>query len=244
MNLAEHHVPGSKDTYYIPDFVTADEEAYLLRKIQETPQPKWKQLSNRRYVPFADDRSNLAQWQSGGDLTAKNILVKQPFPQFVCDYPDLISRIASTSAFDDSPHQRPNHIILNEYHPGQGIMPHQDGPAYHPVVATLSLGSHTVMHYYSLPGRTDTPALSLFLEPRSLVITADEQYTARAHGIDAVAEDHVGDLELANLGMIGKGCHDGVGRVLTDGGVLPRQTRYSLTCRDVARVKNIGVRKG
>lgn len=66
MNLSEHHVPGSKDTYYIPDFVTADEEAYLLRKvrftdllsrsiheppqIQETPQPKWKQLSNRRYI--------------------------------------------------------------------------------------------------------------------------------------------------------------------------------------------------
>lgn len=73
MNLAEHHVPGSKDTYYIPDFVTADEESYLLRKvslqkllshprfniplahktqIRETPQPKWKQLSNRRYVMF------------------------------------------------------------------------------------------------------------------------------------------------------------------------------------------------
>jgi hypothetical protein len=73
MNLAEHHVPGSKDTYYIPDFVTVDEETYLLRKvslqkrlshprfnfplahntqIRETPQPKWKQLSNRRYVMF------------------------------------------------------------------------------------------------------------------------------------------------------------------------------------------------
>jgi hypothetical protein len=34
MNLSEHHVPGSKDTYYIPDFVTADEEAYLLRKVR------------------------------------------------------------------------------------------------------------------------------------------------------------------------------------------------------------------
>jgi hypothetical protein len=33
MNLAEYHVPGSKDTYYIPDFVTTDEETYLLRKV-------------------------------------------------------------------------------------------------------------------------------------------------------------------------------------------------------------------
>jgi len=31
--------------------------------------------------------------------------------------PDLISRITSTGAFDDSPHQRPNHVILNEVRP-------------------------------------------------------------------------------------------------------------------------------
>jgi hypothetical protein len=33
MNLAEQHVPGSNNTYYIPDFVTTDEETYLLRKV-------------------------------------------------------------------------------------------------------------------------------------------------------------------------------------------------------------------
>jgi len=33
MNLAEQHVLGSKNTYYIPDFVTTDEETYLLRKV-------------------------------------------------------------------------------------------------------------------------------------------------------------------------------------------------------------------
>lgn len=33
MNLAEQHVPGSKNTYYIPDFVTTEEETYLLRKV-------------------------------------------------------------------------------------------------------------------------------------------------------------------------------------------------------------------
>lgn len=236
MNLAEQHVPGSKNTYYIPDFVTTDEETYLLRKILETPQPKWKQLSNRR----------LQTW--GGDLTAKNVLVAQSLPHFICNYPDLISRIASTGAFDESPHQRPNHVILNEYLAGQGIMPHQDGPAYHPVVATLSLGSHTVMHYYdSAAGNARKPKLSLFLEPRSLVITAQEQYTKYAHGIDAVSEDRVagGDLELANAGMLGNRDSSGASSLLAGGDVLSRQTRYSLTCRDVARVMNvsIGIRK-
>lgn len=228
----EYLVPGSKATYYIPNFVTEDEEIFLLRKIQETPQLKWKQLSNRR----------LQTW--GGDLTAKNVLIVQPFPTFMCNYPDLISRIASTGAFDVSPHQRPNHVILNEYYPGQGIMPHQDGPAYHPVVATLSLGSHTVMHYYDLPARE--PVLSLFLEPRSLVITAQEQYTVRAHGIDSVTGDRVGEFVWANAEMIGRGLGGGGEGTAnpsfpTEGEVLLRGTRYSLTFRDVTRVMNVSV---
>lgn len=27
--------------------------------------------------------------------------------------------------FADSPHQRPNHVLINEYPPGIGIMPHK-----------------------------------------------------------------------------------------------------------------------
>ena len=33
MEVAVHHVPGSNDTYYIPDFVTTEEEIYLLRQV-------------------------------------------------------------------------------------------------------------------------------------------------------------------------------------------------------------------
>jgi len=246
VRLADYHVPMSKNTYYIPNFVTEDEEVFLLRKIQETPQLKWKQLSNRR----------LQTW--GGDLTTKNVMIAQALPPFICNYPDLISRITSTGAFDDSPHQRPNHVILNEYCPGQGIMvrdsprhrprahyspnqPHQDGPAYHPVVATLSLGSHTVMHYYDLPA--GEPVLSLLLEPRSLVITTQEQYTARAHGIDSVAADRVGEFVWANVEMVGKGLDEGAASsgTPTEGEILPRGTRYSLTFRDVARVMNVSL---
>ena len=35
VKFAEHGVPGSKNTYYIPDFVTEDEEAFLLRKVSQ-----------------------------------------------------------------------------------------------------------------------------------------------------------------------------------------------------------------
>ena len=32
--LGTYHVPGSRNTYYIPDFVTPEEEEYLIRKVQ------------------------------------------------------------------------------------------------------------------------------------------------------------------------------------------------------------------
>lgn len=35
------------------------------------------------------------------------------------------------------PGARPNHVLVNAYQPGQGIMPHEDGPLYHPAVAIL-----------------------------------------------------------------------------------------------------------
>ena len=100
------------------------------------------------------------------------------------------------------------------------------------------------MHYYDLPARE--PVLSLVLEPRSLVITAQEQYTARAHGIDSVTEDRVGEFVWANAELVGRGLGgSGEGAaslsLQTEGGVLQRGTRYSLTFRDVARVMNVSV---
>lgn len=58
----------------------------------------------------------------------------------------LLQRLArDTQIF--GPGRDPNHVLLNAYKPGQGIMPHQDGPLYHPGVCILSLGSPTVMHF-------------------------------------------------------------------------------------------------
>jgi len=41
----------------------------------------------------------------------------------------------------------PNHVLLNEYQPGQGILPHTDGPRYEHRTATLSLGSDIVIEF-------------------------------------------------------------------------------------------------
>lgn len=152
---------------------------------------------------------------TGGDITKSGKLLKQPLPAFLDTHPDLIRRIRELGAFAESKIGEPNHVIINEYLPGQGIMPHEDGPRYHPVVCTVSLGSHAIVNYYRYKdwtlseqadeqgeltaGKDSTtgaprpidpkPVVSLLLEPRSLVITSSELYTRHLHGISPVTED-------------------------------------------------------
>ncbi|CBQ71084.1 conserved hypothetical protein [Sporisorium reilianum SRZ2] len=123
--------------FYIPNFISEDEERFLTDAILCAPKPKWKVLQNRR----------LQEW--GGQMLAKNnTLMPQPMPDFFTAYPDLIARLRNTGAFEHSKHGEPNHCLVNEYLAGQGIMPHEDGPAYFPAVATISLGSHTLLDVY------------------------------------------------------------------------------------------------
>ncbi|KIK66293.1 hypothetical protein GYMLUDRAFT_218424 [Collybiopsis luxurians FD-317 M1] len=260
MNLDTHAVDEQKEIYYIPNFITEEEESYLIRKIQDTPQQHWKGLANRR----------LQLW--GGQITGKNVLLSQKFPPFVEVYPNIINRLKSTGAFRASAHQVPNHIIVNEYLPGQGIMPHQDGPAYHPVVATISLGSHTVFHYYRYStgiqgsgGSADSsdsdariidpkPVLSVLLEPRSVIITTGSRYTSQLHGIREVNVDNIIpasddahppkfadlDVDVANWKLLtGKQAKE----AMVEGGGLQRSVRYSLTCRDVEKVASSALLK-
>ena len=105
--------------YYIADFITEDEERAILDKIANAPKPRWKQLTHRR----------LQTWPS--DL-AKNTLIDAPLPSWLED--PVVSRllsvptsgaVANANIFSASPHRRPNHVLINEYPPGVGIMPHK-----------------------------------------------------------------------------------------------------------------------
>ncbi|KAF7795112.1 hypothetical protein EIP86_006257 [Pleurotus ostreatoroseus] len=98
-----------------------------------------------------------------------------------------------------------------------------------------------------------TPVLSMVLEPRSLVITTSELYNAHLHGIDDITEDVLtpplgstdvthsrGTLmirpQIANRDQL-KGPE--FIEAVSNGGILQRGVRYSLTCRDVERVANL-----
>ncbi|KAI9779488.1 MAG: hypothetical protein M1816_003491 [Peltula sp. TS41687] len=152
--------------YYIPNFITPAEEQSLLDQIQNAP-ARWINLSRRRLQVYPSR------------LTANNSLLAAPLPKWLLD--PVMMRLQSIPVscddgdtagkhiFASSPHKGANHVLINEYEPGQGIMPHQDGAAYWPVVATVSLTAPIVLDIYGKgdDGHAETqPRWSILQEAR------------------------------------------------------------------------------
>ncbi|XP_069765065.1 alpha-ketoglutarate-dependent dioxygenase alkB homolog 6 isoform X2 [Narcine bancroftii] len=115
--------------YYIPNFITVSEENYLLQQVYNSPKPKWTQLSGRR----------LQNW---GGLPHPSGMLAEKLPDWLDKCTKKISSIGLFSG------RAANHVLVNEYNPGEGIMPHEDGPLYFPTVTTISLGSQTLLDFY------------------------------------------------------------------------------------------------
>lgn len=192
-SLDDYIVGSVPAVYYIPDFITAAEEEQLLNKIYKAPISKWKALKNRR----------LQNW--GGVVHEKGLLA-QDLPPWL---KNVTRKIYGESGLFPS---EINHVLINEYLPHQGIMAHQDGPAYVPVVAILSLGSPVVMEFVPHPSCEESKQVSensnedatnivhmamssskwlnkylpfsVALMPCSLLIFKDQAYSDYLHGIN------------------------------------------------------------
>ncbi|ERM97233.1 alpha-ketoglutarate-dependent dioxygenase alkB homolog 6 isoform X4 [Amborella trichopoda] len=242
-NLEEHLKQfrlGSLPTvFYIPNFVSKSEETHLLQYIYGVPASKWKSLKNRR----------LQNW--GGVVHEKGLLPQNLPPWLV----EITRRICNWTGLFPSPI---NHVLINEYLSNQGIMPHQDGPAYFPIVAILSLGSPAVMNFTPhlkltecvthVPDQIDKHCtLSVALIPCSLLIFKDSAYSEYLHGIDDSDIQRID--EVVNIGdilsykeqMMPLSSELEEGDQRTEKGSIHRSgTRVSLTCRLVPKVhKNL-----
>ncbi|VDP91269.1 unnamed protein product [Echinostoma caproni] len=159
--------------YYIPEFITPEEEDFLWKHIYNAPIPKWVVLKARR----------LQNW--GGIPHPKGMLTEK-IPNWLQPFMD---RVSSLGIFGEN---KANHALVNEYLPGQGIFPHHDGPLYYPAVSTINLGSYGVLDFYK-PVQDDADEEryigSVLLEPRSLNIVTDELYTYYMHGIAEASTD-------------------------------------------------------
>jgi hypothetical protein len=141
----------------------------------------------------------------------------------------LARQLVETGIFSkDAP---PNHVLLNEYQPGQGILPHTDGPAYESKTATLSLKSQVLLEFTprlascdigrnttSTTTRISSDPLFMFsylLDAGSWITFSDEAYLDYCHGIAFRDHDETEDT-----------CVNA-----PPGVVIHRQSRYSLTFR-------------
>ncbi|GMT08209.1 hypothetical protein PENTCL1PPCAC_30383 [Pristionchus entomophagus] len=207
--LACHRVVNAPPAvYYIPEFISKDEEEALLNEIDMAPKPKWEVLLNRRLMNY------------GGIVGKKSLFAVDDFPPLVRSLMNRVSEYLN----------RPlNHALVNEYLPGQGIMAHTDGPAFLPLITTVSLGSHTILDLYD---PLDVKSVSkscidrrrggLLLERRSLVLITQDVYDGMLHGINEETKD-----------VVDESIWNGDGR---RGEVIQRDRRVSLTLRIVDKV--------
>ncbi|XP_012530658.1 alpha-ketoglutarate-dependent dioxygenase alkB homolog 6 [Monomorium pharaonis] len=202
---------------YIPNFITEEEERQIIKYVNGVPQPKWTQLSHRR----------LQNW--GGIPHPKGMIAEQ-IPDWLQRY---IDKVAALDAFEKG--VLPNHILINEYLSGQGIMAHSDGPLFYPVVTTISCGSHTLLDFYRRLETSEQQQskleFSLLLERRSLLVLQKDLYHNYLHSIAERNSDSISDSSIKNLHMCAK--------KFTEDEIIKRGTRLSLTIRHVPKTSKL-----
>ena len=167
---------------YVPEFISAEDEAVLLEHVRLAPAERWTGGSGRRNLNY------------GGKPSERQMV--EPLPGWLqC----LVDALVVSGGWPAA--TSPNHVLINEYTAGSGLTPHTDGPLYSARVATLSLGSDVLLDLHRPPNTADEPPArfaQLLLRRRSLNVMADDAYSAVWHGITAAPTDTVTEL-VANL---------------------------------------------
>uniref|UniRef100_A0A182QEM9 Fe2OG dioxygenase domain-containing protein n=1 Tax=Anopheles farauti TaxID=69004 RepID=A0A182QEM9_9DIPT len=209
--------------YYVPNFITLEEESEILQAVDKTPKPRWTQLSNRRLINY-------------GGIPHSKGMIAEDIPSWLNQYVACINQL---QLYENG--IQANHVLINEYLPCQGIMPHLDGPLFYPTIATISCGSHTILEYYDQVESNTSDSSSLLvrqhktkilLEPRSLLVVKNDMYHKYLHSIAELESDVIDD-DVANLPLLTN---------VNIGDVLPRTKRISLTIRHVPKTSKMKIK--
>lgn len=178
---------------YFENAIGVESEQYLLASIQDAGNIPgvWQHLKTRRlqcWGGLPPSSSNGIVSYANGDTSLPGWLN------------ELCRAIADTGLFG-SHKNVPNHVLINEYQPAEGIMHHTDGPIYADRVVIISLGSSAVMTFRrrvataeigaqteeDIPPSDSLPReFSVVLRPRSVLFFSEEVYSHYMHGIEAV----------------------------------------------------------
>eukprot|EP01065_Artemidia_motanka_P011985 TRINITY_DN16537_c0_g1_i1.p1 TRINITY_DN16537_c0_g1~~TRINITY_DN16537_c0_g1_i1.p1 ORF type:complete len:340 (+),score=98.82 TRINITY_DN16537_c0_g1_i1:63-1022(+) len=179
------------ELYYIPDVVTEEAERQLLGCVADgryAEAGKWVRLRTRR----------LQEW-GGVPVIGQGRVHPETLPPWLRAFCD------SLSGMDLWGGSHANHVLVNEYDLGAGIMPHSDGPAYHPATAILSLAADAVFKLEPSKAMrdrgTEEREVRLLLRRRSLLVFRGSAYTDWEHSVPESQPgwcEHLGTLANAS----------------------------------------------
>ncbi|WP_313419310.1 alpha-ketoglutarate-dependent dioxygenase AlkB [Sphingobacterium multivorum] len=157
---------------YIGDFITKEEELFLLHMIDEN---EWLPDLKRRVQHYG--------WKY--DYKKRGI----DYSMFLGDLPNWIYPLAERLHTQGHTNDLSDQVIINEYKPGQGIANHVDcEPCFGDSITSISLGSTCIMNLINLETKEK---LEVVLEPRSALIIKDESRYKWSHGIPSRLADTI-----------------------------------------------------
>lgn len=226
----QHRIGNVPSVWLVEEWLPIEVEAQLLENLRARS-GDFVQLRGKRTARFGGDPGPPFR--------------PEPLPEWLVQICSALEGAVGDVCGDA---RGPNHVLVNQYQPGEGIMPHTDGPAYDARAAILALGSATVFDFWRdhahAAGNEGSSALSLLLPPRSLLLFTDQAYGAHLHGIAARRYDEL-DEDVVNWNVDSRQRWDpdsleapGWARRQIEGSNtrscgLRREERYSLTCRHV-----------
>eukprot|EP00451_Oxyrrhis_marina_P029333 CAMPEP_0204381858 /NCGR_PEP_ID=MMETSP0469-20131031/54604_1 /ASSEMBLY_ACC=CAM_ASM_000384 /TAXON_ID=2969 /ORGANISM="Oxyrrhis marina" /LENGTH=271 /DNA_ID=CAMNT_0051373791 /DNA_START=20 /DNA_END=832 /DNA_ORIENTATION=+ len=186
-DLEQYRLTGVEDVWYIPEFLTPDQEQQLL---QDVNGGTWVSLARR-------------QLQNYGGVPHSKGMLPEPLPPWLAA---LCVRVVGEGIFP--PELHPNQALVNSYRDGAGIARHKDGPLFSSRVGVVSTGSSAVLEFSEASGAV---VAAVLLQPRSLLLFDGAAFSHLDHGIREVTEDIITEL-CVNKEMCGVSQGDVIAR--------------------------------
>ncbi|KAL0028635.1 hypothetical protein WJX79_007115 [Trebouxia sp. C0005] len=186
LSSVQVNLSSLKELFYVPAFLTREEEVQLLQAVDAAPAARWTHAGER-------------QMQNWGGRPGEAV-IREKLPQFL---QALVELLLAAGVYPLE--QAPQHVLINSYSKAAGISPHMDGPLYAPCVATITLGGPALMAFHELqPDGTQGPlATEVMLQPRCLLLMRGPVCSSHTHSIPSqdadVISESCGNLDAAHV---------------------------------------------
>jgi alkylated DNA repair dioxygenase AlkB len=173
----QSHENAIQGLRYVPAFITKDGERDCLYEINSMP---W----------LSDIKRRVQHYGYKYDYKSRAI----DYSMYLGELPIWAKRFAKRLYQEGLVDEEPDQMIVNEYHPGQGIANHVDcEPCFGETIASISLGAYCVMDFINLETRQK---VEILMEPCSVVVIRGEARHLWTHGIAQRKTDFIDGLRI------------------------------------------------